>query len=76
MRLLSALMILTLAAVATIAILLNTTALESAFAEDIDMNRELRAAGLANVIAGLGGALQAQGRATDVGEALVAVSAR
>ena len=38
-----------------ISLLLNVSALEVAVKEDIDMNRELRAAGLANVIAGLFG---------------------
>jgi len=48
-------LILTVATVGVIAVLLNTTALESAFGEDLDMNRELKSAGLANIIAGFGG---------------------
>lgn len=39
----------------TIAILLNANALELAVQKDIDLNRELTAAGLGNVLAGLGG---------------------
>ena len=38
-----------------ISLLLNTSALEVAVREDIDMNRELQSAGLANVIAGIFG---------------------
>jgi len=38
-----------------ISLLLNTSALEVAVKEDIDMNRELQSAGLANLIAGLFG---------------------
>lgn len=42
-------------ALSLISLLLNVSALEVAVKEDIDMNRELGAAGLANVIAGLFG---------------------
>jgi SulP family sulfate permease len=42
-------------ALSLISLLLNVSALEVAVKEDIDMNRELGAAGLANVVAGLFG---------------------
>lgn len=42
-------------ALSLISLLLNVSALEVEVKEDIDMNRELRAAGLANVVAGLFG---------------------
>jgi SulP family sulfate permease len=41
--------------VSVISLLLNASALELAFQQDIDLNRELRAAGLANILSGLGG---------------------
>jgi sulfate permease, SulP family len=40
-----------------VSILLNTSALELAADEDIDLNRELRAAGLANVVGGFAGGM-------------------
>ncbi len=42
---------------AVISILLNTTALELAVDRDIDLNQELRAAGLTNLAGGLGGCM-------------------
>jgi len=45
------------AIIAVISVLLNLTALESAFGEDIDMNRELKTASIANLGASLGGGL-------------------
>jgi SulP family sulfate permease len=42
-------------AISAIALLLNTTGLEIALHRDLDLNREMRAAGLANVLSGLGG---------------------
>jgi SulP family sulfate permease len=41
--------------VSVISLLLNASALELAFQKDLDLNRELRAAGLANILSGLGG---------------------
>lgn len=41
----------------TVALLLNATGLEAAVARDVSLNRELRAAGVANVVAGLAGGL-------------------
>jgi SulP family sulfate permease len=46
-----------LALTSIVSILLNTTALELAADEDIDLNKELRAAGLANIIAGSAGGM-------------------
>ena len=43
--------------VAAIALLLNTSGIELAANRDLDLNRELRTAGGANVVAGLGGGL-------------------
>jgi SulP family sulfate permease len=40
-----------------VSILLNTSALELAADEDIDLNRELRAAGMANVVGGFAGGM-------------------
>jgi len=40
-----------------ISLLLNASALELATREDIDLNRELRAAGVANLVSGLGGGM-------------------
>jgi SulP family sulfate permease len=40
-----------------ISLLLNASALELATKEDIDLNSELRAAGLANILSGLGGGM-------------------
>jgi SulP family sulfate permease len=45
----------TIAFISAIALLLNTTALELAIRQDIDLNRELKVAGIANLLAGLGG---------------------
>ncbi|KAK3267817.1 hypothetical protein CYMTET_23647, partial [Cymbomonas tetramitiformis] len=47
----------TVAGLGTIAILLNNTALEVQLENDIDVNQELQAAGLSNILAGLGGGL-------------------
>jgi len=47
----------TILVIAVISVLLNLTALESAFGKDIDINRELRTVGFANVGAALGGGL-------------------
>ncbi|MBN1883093.1 MAG: SLC26A/SulP transporter family protein [Deltaproteobacteria bacterium] len=41
--------------VSVISLLFNTTGLELILKKDVDLNRELTAAGLANVVAGLGG---------------------
>lgn len=41
--------------VSSIALLLNASGLEISYREDIDMNRELKLAGIANILAGLGG---------------------
>jgi SulP family sulfate permease len=49
--------ILTIAAISPIAILLNASALELAAECDIDFNRELKAAGIANLAVGVGGGL-------------------
>jgi SulP family sulfate permease len=38
-----------------VGLLLNASALELAFRQDVDLNRELRVAGLANILSGLGG---------------------
>lgn len=38
-----------------VGLLLNASALELAFRQDLDLNRELRVAGLANLLSGLGG---------------------
>lgn len=43
--------------ISTIALLLNASGLELAMRKDIDLNREMRAAGLANLIAGAGAGL-------------------
>lgn len=45
----------TLLALSIVALLLNTSALEVTFRQDLDLDRELRAAGIANLIGGLGG---------------------
>jgi SulP family sulfate permease len=47
----------TLIIIGVIAVLLNSTALESAFGTDVDMSRELMATGTANVIAAFGGSV-------------------
>jgi SulP family sulfate permease len=47
----------TLVLISAIAILLNATALESACGSDLDMNRELQAAGIANIIGGCAGSV-------------------
>jgi sulfate permease, SulP family len=47
----------TIVIIAVVSVLLNLTALESAFGEDIDMNRELKTASFANLGASLGGGL-------------------
>lgn len=44
------------AILAAVCLLLNASGLELALRQDFDLNRELRAAGLANMVAGLGGA--------------------
>ena len=49
--------ILSLVLVSIVAVLLNTTALESAFQRDIDMGHEMKFAGLANMIAAIGGSV-------------------
>lgn len=45
----------TVLVLSVIALLLNTSALEVTFRQDIDLNHELRTAGFANLLAGLGG---------------------
>jgi len=40
-----------------VGLLLNASALELAIRQDVDLNRELRAAGLANLLSGLGGGM-------------------
>jgi SulP family sulfate permease len=52
-----ALGIATVALLAVVTMLLNVSGIELAADEDVDPNRELRAAGAANVVAGLGGGL-------------------
>jgi sulfate permease, SulP family len=47
----------TVALVAAVALLLNTTGIELAVDRDLDLNRELRASGGANIVAGLGGGI-------------------
>jgi sulfate permease, SulP family len=47
----------TVALVGAVALLLNTTGIELALDRDLDLDRELRAAGGANVVAGLGGGI-------------------
>jgi SulP family sulfate permease len=47
--------VVTILLVSAISFLLNATGLELTFEQDIDSNRELQAAGIANVISGLGG---------------------
>lgn len=47
----------TILAIALISVLLNLTALESAFGRDIDVHREMRIAGIANLLAAPGGSL-------------------
>lgn len=47
----------TVALISVIALLLNATGLELATKSEIELNRELRSAGLANVISGAGGGL-------------------
>lgn len=42
---------------ALVGFLLNTSSLELAIRRDVDLNRELRAAGLANLLSGLGGGM-------------------
>lgn len=42
-------------AISTVALLLNATGLELALRRDFDLNREMRAAGLSNLLGGLGG---------------------
>jgi SulP family sulfate permease len=41
--------------ISTLALLLNTTSMELAFGQDINLNRELEAAGVANLLGGMGG---------------------
>ncbi len=47
----------TILSIALISVLLNLTALESAFNRDLDVHREMRLAGLANIFAAPGGSL-------------------
>jgi len=47
----------TILVIAVISVLLNLTALESAFGHDIDVNREIRTTGYANLCAAAGGSL-------------------
>lgn len=47
----------TILVVGVLTLLLNTTGIELVTERDVDLNRELRASGAANVIAGLGGGL-------------------
>jgi SulP family sulfate permease len=47
--------VLTVMLIGVVSLLLNTTALELTIRRDMDLNRELRAAGLANLLAGMGG---------------------
>ena len=47
----------TVLSIALISVLLNLTALESAFNRDIDVHREMRLAGIANLLAAPGGSL-------------------
>ncbi len=47
----------TILMIAVISVLLNLTALETAFGRDIDINREMRTAGVANLFAAAGGSL-------------------
>ena len=47
----------TIMVVAAVALLLNSSALELAAGHDIDLNRELKVSGIANVLAGLGGGM-------------------
>lgn len=47
----------TLALIATMSLLLNTSGVEIVTGADLDIDRELRAAGLANLLAGAGGGL-------------------
>jgi len=47
----------TILVIATISILLNLTALESAFQRELDFNREMRTVGVANVLGAFGGTL-------------------
>jgi SulP family sulfate permease len=49
--------ILSLVIVSVIAVLLNSTALESSFQRDIDMGHEMQSAGIANIVAALGGSV-------------------
>lgn len=48
---------LTVALISTLGMLLNTSGIEVAAAEDIDLNREFKTLGAANLVAGLGGSL-------------------
>ena len=47
----------TILIISVVSLLLNATGLELAVRRDIDLNRELQAAGIANLVAGLGGGL-------------------
>ena len=49
--------ILIVVALSLVALLLNVSALELTLHQEVDLNRELKAAGLANILAGLGGGL-------------------
>ena len=43
--------------ISTLALLLNTTSMELAFGQDINLNRELEAAGVGNLMGGMGGGI-------------------
>ena len=47
----------TVLVLSVVSLLLNASALELAIRQDIDLNRELRAAGIANLVSGLGGGM-------------------
>ena len=47
----------TVLVLSVVSLLLNASALELAIRQDIDLNRELRAAGIANLLSGLGGGM-------------------
>jgi len=49
--------LLAIAVVSVITILLNATGIELATGQDVDLNRDLKAAGIANLVAGLGGGM-------------------
>jgi sulfate permease, SulP family len=49
--------IITIALLTVLTLLLNATGIELATGKDIDLNQELRAVGLGNIVAGLGGGI-------------------